>query len=269
MKTGKRTQKILIIVCCCFCTAFLMFSALFLVSLYHAREEAHAFKELAEVVAVQPEESDYPPQVSSNESSPEPLAADNRERFAALLERSSDFVGWLHIDNTNINYPVMCSPDEPEYYLRRAFDKTDSQSGTPFVGKGSTIDSDFYIINGHNMKNDTMFGTLDYYAERTFWEDNPYITFSTITEEREYEVFAVLETRILYQDEPGYRYYFQVGDLTKDTFDELTGWLQKNALYDTGIAPAYGEQIVVLSTCSYHEDNGRFIVAARRVNDAE
>jgi len=189
--------------------------------------------------------------------------------YAALHAENSDFVGWLHIENTKIDYPVMYTPEEPEYYLRRAFDKSSSQSGTPFVGKDSTVDSDFYMIYGHNMKNDTMFGTLDSYADKAFWQENPEISFTTVTKQRKYEVFAALETRVLYQDEAGYRYYFQVGDLTQEAFDELIGWLRENALYDTGITPLYGEQILVLSTCSYHEDNGRFIVAARRTDRPE
>lgn len=208
------------------------------------------------------------PKPEPPEEAEQPTEAQYTE-YAALYAENSDFAGWVHIDNTSIDYPVMFTPQEPEYYLRRAFDKTDSQSGTPFVSADSTIDSDFFIIYGHNMKNDTMFGTLDYYKEKSFWEENPRLSFTTVTEKREYEIFAALQTRVLYQDEAGYRYYFQVGDLTEEAFDELTGWFKQNALYDTGITPKYGEQIVVLSTCSYHTDNGRFIIAARRTDNAE
>lgn len=184
--------------------------------------------------------------------------------YAALYAENSDFVGWLHIDNTRIDYPVMSTPGEPEYYLYRAFDQTSSQSGTPFVGKDSTIDSDLFIVYGHNMKDDTMFGTLDRYAEQAFWEKTPSVSFTTICEEREYEIFAAVKTRVLYQDEPGYRWYYQAGDLTGEAFDELIRYLRENALYDTGITPVYGEQIMILCTCSYQEDNGRFLVAARK-----
>ena len=119
------------------------------------------------------------------------------------------------------------------------------------------------------MKNGTMFGTLDRYMEKTFWQENSDISFTTVAEERKYEVFAALETRILYREESGYCYYEQAGDLTKTAIEELVQWLADNALYDTGITPEYGEQIVILSTCSYHEENGRFIIAARRVDSEE
>ncbi len=189
--------------------------------------------------------------------------------YMAVYEENNDFAGWLHIDNTKINYPVMLTPDEPEYYLRRAFDKSASQSGTPFIGAGGNIDSDLFIIYGHNMKNDTMFGTLDNYADKSFWENNKTFTFATVYEKREYEVFAAIKTRILQADETGFRYYNMAGELTQDEYRELTDWLLDKALYSTGIAPAYGEQILILSTCAYHTDNGRFIVAARRITDKE
>lgn len=269
-----------------------LFAALFVVSaaaithtLLTARYENEEFVNLAgtAVLARQAQEIDGLLGLVSTVPKPQPseLEADNvtvsgetqseepqYTEYAALYAENSDFVGWLHVENTNIDYPVMFTPDDPEYYLRRAFDRTASQSGTPFISENCTIDSDFFIIYGHNMKNNTMFGTLDCYAEKSFWEENPCFSFITVSEQREYEVFAALETRVLYQDETGYRYYFQVGDLTEDAFNELTGWLQENALYNTGITPAYGEQIVVLSTCSYHESNGRFIVAARRTDNA-
>lgn len=262
---------------------FLLFGVVFLISatilakqLIESEQEKSSFIDLATTaeLAQQAEEMNGFFGLVSNVPKPQPPEeAEPTEpqytEYAALYAENSDFAGWVHIDNTGIDYPVMFTPQEPEYYLRRAFDKTDSQSGTPFVSADSTIDSDFFIIYGHNMKNDTMFGTLDYYKEKSFWEENPRLSFTTVTEKREYEIFAALQTRVLYQDEAGYRYYFQVGDLTEEAFDELTGWFQQNALYDTGITPTYGEQLVVLSTCSYHTDNGRFIIAARRTDNAE
>ena len=80
---------------------------------------------------------------------------------------------------------------------------------------------------------------------------------------RKYEVFAAVETRVLYQNEEGFRYYEQLGELSEKEFVDLAGWLSENSLYDTGITPIYGEQILILSTCSYNTQNGRFIVAAR------
>lgn len=232
------------------------------------KQEQAAFDELVtpiqqyrEVQIDDGQQNDLPAKHNEPDHAPEPVLP---SPYIDLYQKNPDFVGWLYISNTKIDYPVMCTPDEPEYYLHRAFDETSSSSGTPFIGMGGGIDSDCFIIYGHNMKNDTMFGTLDYYKKQAFWTENPIFSFSTTVEERKYEVFAVLQTRILYADEAGYRYYEQSGDLTETEYDGLVDYLKENALYDTGITPAYGEQIVILSTCSYHTENGRFIVAARR-----
>lgn len=184
--------------------------------------------------------------------------------YLALYEENRDFAGWLRIGGAGIDYPVMDTPEDPEYYLHRAFDGSRASGGTPFVGEGGTVDSDSFLIYGHNMKNGTMFGNLDYYRERTFYEENPVFTLTTVTEERTYEVFAAVSATTLSETAEGLHYYEYAGDLTKERFYALSGWLLENALYDTGIVPDFGDQIVILSTCSYHTKNGRFLVAARR-----
>ncbi len=255
-----------------FLTLFVVSAVMIIKSHIQGKQEQAAFVELAATVemAQQAEKingilgivSNAPKSQAQTEETPE---EPQYTEYAALYAENSDFVGWLHIDNTNIDYPVMSTPEEPEYYLRRAFDNTSSQSGTPFVGADSTIDSDLFIVYGHNMKNGTMFGTLDNYAEKGFWEGTASLLFTTTTECREYEVFAALKTRILYQNEAGYRWYYQAGNLTEEAFDEFVSYLSENALYDTGITPSYGEQIIILATCSYQENDGRFLIAARRI----
>ena len=103
----------------------------------------------------------------------------------------------------------------------------------------------------------------DFYAKEEFFHKTPVFTLNTVNEKRKYEVFAAVETRVLYQNEEGFRYYEQLGELSEKEFVDLAGWLSENSLYDTGITPIYGEQILILSTCSYNTQNGRFIVAAR------
>jgi len=183
-----------------------------------------------------------------------------------LYEMNSDFVAWISIPGTKVNYPVMYTPTEPEYYLKRDFYRSESVCGTPFVGKGTSVNDDFCIIYGHNMKNKTMFGILDKYYKKSFYQENPRIILTTVTERREYEIFAAEYSRVLYADEEGYRYYDQPGELSEEAYDKLVDYLIRNSAYDTGIVPTYGEQIILLSTCSYHTENGRFIVAARRVS---
>lgn len=205
-------------------------------------------------------------------SNTESLSIENRnpsqaEKYAALSAQNPDYVGWLQVPGTKIDYPVMYTPNDPEYYLRRSFTQATSASGCPFIGAGGSVDTDCFIIYGHNMDNGTMFGTLDLYQEKSFWLEHPQISFYVAGQERKYEVFAAAQARVLFTDEPGFRYYQSAGDLSVDAYQALIGWLQENAIYDTGIEPLYAEQILILSTCSYHTENGRFLIAARLLTD--
>lgn len=109
-----------------------------------------------------------------------------------------------------------------------------------------------------------MFGTLDRYKEAAFYKKASTFTITTLTERRTYEVFAAIETYV--SDEEGLYPYKYSGNIDLKDYDDLTNWLLDHALYDTGVFPSYGEQIVLLSTCSYHTKNGRFVVAARRIS---
>jgi len=261
-------------VAACLCAAvFILSSAMACVTYLRSRAEQASFDELAAGVdSAEPRASDSRPEQSLPEAADdgpgtpqeqnEPM---QRTEYYPLYEQNPDFACWLEIPNTEIDYPVMSTPDDPEYYIDRAFDGSDSISGTPFIGDGVSADSDCFIIYAHNMKNGTMFGTLARYADAAFQAETPGFTVTTPYETRMFEVFAAVKTRVLYADEDGFRYYDQSGGLTEDTFAALTDWLTENALYDTGVRPVYGDQIVLLSTCSYHTENGRFVVAARCV----
>jgi sortase B len=243
-----------------FFALLLSFSSYMVAQIYiQGKEEQAPFDQLADSVI-----SQYDTFTSEEENSDELQTTSKYTEYLSIYKKNNDFVCWINIDGTLVNYPVMYTPDDPQYYLRRAFDKSDSQSGTPFVGEGGNIDSDCFIIYGHNMKNDSMFGTLDRYKEAAFYTKVSTFTIVTPTERRTYEVFAAIETDV--SDEEGLYPYNYSGSMDPKDYDELTNWLLDHALYDTGVSPSYGEQIVLLSTCSYHTKNGRFVVAARRIS---
>ena len=185
--------------------------------------------------------------------------------YEDLKAKNADYDGWLTIANTAIDYPVMYTPSDPEYYLRRAFDQTDSISGTPFLGEGCDQNSACCIIYGHNMDNGTMFGDVLKYADPAFRQSHPIINYRTAAEDRQYEIFAAVETRLLGDSEEGYRYYNAAGPLNPDQYNELVGWVEENALYETDIQPSLGQQILILSTCDNRSDDGRFLIVAHRV----
>lgn len=185
-------------------------------------------------------------------------------KFVELSKQNEDFAGWLTVSGTRIDYPVMCSPDDANYYLHHSFDGSYTASGTPFLGADCSVDSDCVIIHGHNMKNDTMFGTLDYYRDKSFCEEHPVFNFDTLYEQREYKVFAAVQCEVVAYGKDGFKYYECGGDLSDKQYDELVQWLLANSFYDTGVRPDKSQQILILSTCSYQSTEGRFIVAAFR-----
>lgn len=258
----------------------LVFGAVFCVSAFmagrdylEAKKEAEAFDSLSKLAAEYAE--DEVPADFSAEYAADTMDTDKAAQwsellkkaagYAALKNENSDYVGWLNIPDTRIDYPVVDREEDPEYYLHRAFDGSKSFGGTPFLGEASGVDTKCLIIYGHNMKNGSMFGTLDSYKRTDYWKEHPIIWFYVDGEPRAYEVFAAVETKVLYEDEDGFRYYRYDGDISEEEYGELVSWLRGHSDYDTGIVPEYEEQILMLSTCSYHTKNGRFVVAARRV----
>lgn len=252
---------------------FAVFAALFADSWLKARSEAKDFEELAILAeaarptqAVWQAEPARPSETEKTvESSPEAVETDNRERFAALYERNSDFTGWLCIEDTAVNYPVMLTPDDPEYYLRRDYDGNASASGVPFLGEGCTPDSDNAIIYGHNMKSGSMFADLTKYIDQSFFQTHPVIQFDTMERSSEYEIIAVFRERVHDKNEANvFRYYTYGGSLTEEQFNEYLVNIKELSIYDTGVTASYGDQLLTLSTCSYHSTDGRFVVVARR-----
>ena len=107
--------------------------------------------------------------------------------YAPLFERNPDLFGWIKIENTKLNYPVMYTPDDPEYYLRRAFDSSNSMSGVPFLDGRCFEGCGNYLIYGHHMKNGTMFAPITSYVKEEFWQKHPVIRFDTLYETGTYE----------------------------------------------------------------------------------
>lgn len=267
----KRDKKLIVRLMLFLCCVLAVISAVMVLrGILVSKKEQAAFEELAKFVESPPATQQGDGGAGDSQTGvpgePSPELEEQSNPYAELAQVNPDFAAWLKIPQTEIDYPVMFTPDDPEYYLRRAFDKTNSQSGTPFIGVEASLDSTCFIIYGHNMNNGTMFGTLDYYTDPEFWASQRTFTLDTVDEQREYEVFAAAKTKILPADSPEFQYYRYAGDLDEPRFEEFIEGLQAQALYDTGILPTYGDQVLILSTCSYHTQDGRFIIAARKRN---
>ena len=190
------------------------------------------------------------------------------EDMALLCEENPDIFGWLTIDGTKIDYPVMYTPKEPEKYLHLNFEEEYSLGGLPFIDAGCSItpESDNLLIYGHNMQIGTMFHSLLNYEMKNFWESHPIISLKTLYEEREYEVVSAFYDRVYYTYEDCFKFYQFIDAEDQQDFDEAIAIFKEKSLYDTGISASYGDHLITLITCAYHVDNGRFVVVAREKN---
>ena len=185
--------------------------------------------------------------------------------YEVLSEKNPDFWGWIKIEGTQLSYPVMHTPNDPEHYLRRDFDGNDSTRGVPFLDGACLDNCGNYIIYGHHMKDGTMFGSLLSYAKKDYWETHPTIQLSTSEGQSTYTVLAVFYAKVYNQEDSGVFRYYQYTNLTDpELFNEYVEQVKAASLYDTDVEAQAGDQLLTLSTCSYHTKNGRFVVVARK-----
>ena len=109
-----------------------------------------------------------------------------------LLKQKRDLVGWIKIEQATVDYPVVQTSQEPEYYLRRNFEKKYSIAGTSISGWGLRDGGPLLIVYGHNMNGGSMFAALQGYLDAQYRENHPVIRCDSLTGAREYEVMAVL-----------------------------------------------------------------------------
>lgn len=180
--------------------------------------------------------------------------------YEALAKENPDLVGWVRIEGTRIDYPVMAVQEEPEYYLHRDFYGGDSFSGTPFIGNGALYPrSRNVIVYGHHMKNGGMFADLLKYQNKEQWERYPVICFDTLYSHQRYEIFAAFFTTDGEYEAGDFRFYGFINE-GEEEYGNYIREIKERTLYETGVTPAR-ESLLLLVTCSYSEEDERFVVA--------
>ncbi len=189
----------------------------------------------------------------------------NKYNLENIAKINSDVVGWIKIENTNIDYPVMQNGD---YYLHRNIYKNYSSHGTPYLAEYCNIQySDNLIIYGHHMNDNSMFAQLDNYKKHSFYEDHKYIKFYSYyngkTIEKTYEVAIAFKT-VVYSDK-GFKYYNYTNFSDVQELNDFIENCRKLEFYNTGIDINYGDKLITLSTCEYSQKNGRIVVVAKQI----
>lgn len=184
------------------------------------------------------------------------------EKLETLQKQNDDIVAWIEIKDTNIHYPVVQGSDN-DYYLDHNYKKKYSVHGAIFLDKDYSWNppNSNLLIYGHH----TTFQDLLKYQKKSFYLKHPTIQFTTNTEDANYEIIAVFKSKVYYQtDQNVFRYYYFLNATNEKEYDEYVKSAKKASLYDTGKSAQYGDQLITLSTCSYHTKDGRFVVVARR-----
>lgn len=186
-----------------------------------------------------------------------------KESFLA----NEDMAGWLVIPGTNIDYPVMWTPRDENYYLYRDFDHSENQNGSLILDTDSNLNplTTNLIIHGHNMRSGAMFGNLTDYENKDFYKDHKIITLYTEECQRNYEVIATFRSQVYRKSDQVFKFYKFFQANTREEFDDFYNNIKEMAQYDTGVTAEYGDRFITLSTCVYHVENGRFVVVAKEI----
>lgn len=258
MKWGAKITLGMLVVSVAFSTAVLG------KNLWMQEREEHKFGVLREKVSVAREENILL-QGEDEEKNLDLMESENEKsdilpEYRNIVSENADFAGWISIEGTNIDYPVMQTPWEPEYYLHRNFTGEYSYAGVPFIGSGDMKETkgDLFIY-GHNMRNGTMFADLLDYRNWSVWKTQPVIYLDTLWEKREYEIFAAFyATEADWNEKGGLFYdYDKNSKMNRKTYIQE---LKKEGLYQTDTEPGTDCRLLFLVTCSYQKGDGRFVV---------
>ena len=199
--------------------------------------------------------------------------------YEELYNQNNDMIGWLKIEDTVIDYPVMQTMEDENFYLKRNFEKESDDNGCLIMDTDSVVGvgtkelgyveskepSSNLIIHGHNMKSGNMFGELDLYKNETYGKEHNIICFDSIYEKREYELISVFYSQVFYQHEDVFKFYKFFQADTQEEFDDWYNNIKQMSLYDTGVEAELGDEFITLSVCAYHVEDGRFVVVGKRI----
>jgi SrtB family sortase len=188
------------------------------------------------------------------------------EEYKSLLIKNKKLIGWVKIADTNIDYPVMQTSDN-EYYLTHNIDQEKDRNGTIFMDTNCDVlkPSTNFILYGHHMRSGNMFGKLDKYEDEDYCKEHNLIQFDTIYEHGTYEVMYVFRSHVFKAEDVSFKYYQFIDAYSEVEFDSYMKEMAEMSLFDTGVTASYGDQLLTLSTCDYEEENGRFVVVAKRI----
>lgn len=230
--------------------AIIVASSIYILSnLTQEKKQQNDFEEIQEIV---------------EDNTKEESDSENSIDLYNLYLINNDVVGWIRIEGTNINYPVM---QNSEYYLRRNIYKEYSTYGTPFLADYCNINlSDNLIIYGHHIKSGMMFADLDKYKSYDYYLNHKTIKLyklqGTETIEEEYKIISCFKTTV---NKGGFKYYNFFNATSEADYNSFLEQCRELSFYNTEDTAKYREKLITLSTCEYSLNNGRMVVVAKKI----
>ena len=203
------------------------------------------------------------------------------DKFYGLYKENSDFIGYISIADTNVDYPVVQTSvanekgEKGQYYLRKDYYGAYSMYGTPFLDYRCSYDPDFpsknLVIYGHNIYDDgQMFSDLVKYRKLSFYRKHPIIQFDTLYEEKEWLIVGIALVNAYEKDGPIWDYTNFIEDKESGAkTQEFLKQLAKRTLIVTGVEYDSSDTFLTLSTCCYDFKDARFVVIARKLREGE
>lgn len=191
------------------------------------------------------------------------------QKVIELNAANPDVVGWVKIGDTKVDCPVVFTPEDEQKYLYKDIEGKSDVKGTPLIDDNCSLNprTANVIIHGHNMAKGDIFHTLLEYEKKDYWEKYPTITYVDVDGEHTYEIFGAFYDRVYKKYDTNFKFYQFIDPATEDEFNEGIKYFTDLTSYDTGVDVKYGDNLLMLVTCAYHVDNGRFVVVAREVTE--
>lgn len=262
-----KVRKILMWICVC----VFMGSMIYLIDFgaQNRKSQANLASLQDEMAQAEKDIADGKVNVSNIEGYPN----DYLPKFYSFYQRNEDIKGWIKIDDTNVNFPVVQTSDN-DYYHRLGFDKEYDYYGTPYIDYECDVKtpSTNIIIYGHNIRNDgQMFNDLTKYKQLSFYKEHPTVSFDSVYKEGTYKIIGAFITNTEASHDNGnvFEYNHFVNAETEEEFNEFIDEVRRRSIFDTPVDVEYGDELLTLSTCTYEFKEARFVVVARRVRDGE
>lgn len=259
----RKVLRVLLILVAALCIGYFGFYSY---TYYRTGEDSYRLALIRERQSAMPTAKEITVEVESEEAKGEPRTFIVLDEYKNLYNMNRDLVGWLKIADTKIDYPVTQYINNT-YYLDKNFHEETDKNGTLFLDKDCSIydPSTNLIIYGHNMKSGEMFGKLENYKKKSYFEKHPVIEFDTIYEKSQYQVMYAFLGRVYTEEEIAFKYYQFIDAANEFEFNAAMDAMEKLKLYDTGVTAQFGDELLTLSTCDYTEADGRFVVVAKKI----